>query len=521
MPNEPATPTATPPTAHAAFPSIGTLAGAELRVAAGDVAAAEFERASTRALAWVRDYLADPERYPVLSTARPGDVRAALPASPPAEPEPLDRILDDFERIVLPGITHWNHPGFFAYFSISAAGPGIIGELLAAALNVNGMLWKTSPSATELEQLSLDWLRQLLGLGDGWFGMITDTASISTMLALAAAREARPELAIRELGLAGRPDLPAMRVYCSEHAHSSIDKGAITLGLGHNNVVKVPCDDEFRMRPDALRRLIEADVLAGYLPIACVATVGTTSVTSIDPVPAILEICRAHDVWLHVDGAYGGVAGLVPEMRDYLAGVDGADSLVVNPHKWLFTPVDCSAFYTRRPEVLKRAFSIVPEYLVTAEGSSGIDAPVDYMDYGVQLGHRFRALKLWMVIRAFGATGLAERIRHHCALAREFAYRVEEEPGWALCAPVPFSLVCFRYAPEGTTEGERNALNARILSRVNDSGEAYLSHTKLGASYVLRLAVGNVRTEWRHVERAWELLREAAEAMRPDRPSAI
>jgi aromatic-L-amino-acid decarboxylase len=476
----------------------------------GDVSAAEFERASTRALAWVREYLAEPERFPVLSTARPGDVRRSLPASPPEDGEPLDRILDDFERLVLPGVTHWNHPGFFAYFSISASGPGIIGELLAAALNVNGMLWKTSPAATELEQLALDWLRRMLGLGDGWFGMITDTASISTMLALAAAREARPELEVRERGLAGRADLPAMRVYCSEHAHSSVDKGAITLGIGHRNVVHVPCDDEFRMRPDALRQLVEADVIAGHLPIACVATVGTTSTTSIDPVPAIAKICRQHGIWLHVDGAYGGVAGIVPELRHYLDGVDGADSLVVNPHKWLFTPVDCSAFYTRRPEVLKRAFSLVPEYLVTAEGSLGGDAPVDYMDYGVQLGRRFRALKLWMVIRAFGVTGLAERIRAHCALAREFAGWVEAEPGWEVAAPVPFSLVCFRYAPDEMTEPEREAANARILARVNASGDVYLSHTKLGGVYVLRLAIGNVRTERKHVERAWELLRAAA-----------
>jgi aromatic-L-amino-acid/L-tryptophan decarboxylase len=530
MPNESAASaanvTTAAPTSTAAVASsvvaspVGAPHGPELRVAAGDVAAADFERASSRALAWVRDYLAEPERFPVLSRARPGEVRAALPMSPPEEPEPLDRILDDFERVIVPGITHWNHPGFFAYFSISASGPGIIGELLASALNVNGMLWKTSPAATELEQLSLDWLRQMLGLGEGWFGMIADTASISTLLAIAAARESRPALAVRELGLAGRPELPTMRVYCSEHAHSSVDKAAITLGLGHRNVIRVPCDAEFRMRPDALRRQIEADVLLGYLPLACVATVGTTSTTSIDPVPEILEVCRAHNVWLHVDGAYGGVAGLVPEMREYLAGVDGADSLVVNPHKWLFTPVDCSAFYTRRPEALKRAFSLVPEYLVTAEGSSGSDAPVDYMDYGVQLGRRFRALKLWMVIRAFGATGLAERIRHHCALARELAYRVEEEPGWALCAPVPFSLICFRYAPEGSSEEQRNAMNAAILSRVNATGEAYLSHTKLDGSYVLRLAIGNVRTEWKHVERAWELLREAAASVMPDPANA-
>jgi len=470
----------------------------------GDLPRDEFERAARRVTEWVSDYLERSERYPVLARVRPGEVRAALPASPPRQGEPLSRILDDFESTVVPGVTHWNHPGFFAYFSISSSGPGVLGELLTAALDVNGMLWTTSPSATELEQLTLDWLRQMMGLGDGWFGMITDTASISTMLALAAAREAAG-LDVRERGMAGRPDLPAMRVYASEHAHSSVDKGAITLGLGHANVVHVETDGEFRMRPDRLHDAIRADRARGFLPLACVATVGTTSTTSVDPVPAIADVCGAEGVWLHVDSAYGGVAGMLPELRHVLDGVDRADSLVVNPHKWLFTPIDCSAFYTRRPEVLRQAFSLVPEYLVTGAG----EEVVNYMDYGVQLGRRFRALKLWMVIRAFGVEGLIARIRYHCALAREFAAWVEGEPGWEVMAPVPFSLVCFRYAPDGTTEEERNASNARILAAVNASGRVYLSHTKLGGAYTLRLAVGNLRTERKHLEQAWRLLREA------------
>jgi aromatic-L-amino-acid decarboxylase len=497
----------------------------------GDVPAAEFDRAARRALAWVERYLENPERFPVLSRVAPGEVRAALPASPPQCAEPLDAILDDFERIVVPGITHWNHPGFFAYFAISSSGPGIVGELLAAALNVNGMLWKTSPSATELEQVALDWLRQLMGLDGEWFGTITDTASISTMLALAAAREAAG-LDVRERGLAGRPDVPPLRVYCSTQSHSSVDKGAIALGLGHRNVVHVEADDAFRMRPDLLAAAVRRDRDAGCLPIAAVATVGTTSTTSVDPVRAIADVCRREGMWLHVDGAYGGVAAIVPELRDaVLDGVPLADSLVVNPHKWLFTPIDCSAFYTRRPDVLKRAFSLVPEYLRTdlGSGESGVgrprpretggdgdsplptpDSPLNYMDYGVQLGRRFRALKLWMVIRAFGADGLAARIRHHVELAREFAGWVEAEPGWTLAAPAPFSLVCFRCAPPGMSDDDADALNERILARVNASGEAYLSHTKLGGRFVLRLAIGNLRTEQRHVARAWELLRAAA-----------
>jgi aromatic-L-amino-acid/L-tryptophan decarboxylase len=472
----------------------------------GDRPTTELREQGERLLAWIAEYLDHPERVGVVSPLAPGDVRRSLPAAPPATAESLERIFADFESKILPGITHWNHPGFFAYFSISSSIPGILAELLIAALDVNAMLWKTSPAATELEQLTMDWLRQLLGLGEGWFGLINDTASISTMLALAAAREARPELAIRARGMAGRADLPALRVYCSEHAHSSVDKGALTIGLGLDNVVKIESDDAFRMRPDRLEAAIAADRAAGRLPLACVATVGTTSTASVDPVPAIAAICRREDVWLHVDGSYGGVAAVSPRFRHVLAGTELADSLVVNPHKWLFTPIDCSAFYTRRPAVLARAFSLVPEYLVTREQ----DDVVNLMDYGVQLGRRFRALKLWMVIRAFGAEGLAARLEHHCALAAGFAGRVEREADWEVAAPVSFSLVCFRFAPAGVSEAERDRRNEAILHRVNASGEAYLSHTKLNGRYVLRLAIGNIRTDERHVARAWELLREAA-----------
>ena len=473
----------------------------------GDLNPHELTRHGQRLLAWIAAYLdGGAEKYPVLSRAKPGDIRRSLPQAPPKAGESLEKILADFESKILPGITHWNHPGFFAYFSISASVPGILGELLTAALDVNAMLWKTSPAATELEELAMDWLRQMLGLEPGWFGIINDTASMSTLLALAAAREVHPELEIRQRGMAGRNDLPRLRVYCSEHTHSSIDKAAITLGIGHENVVHIPVDAKFRMRPDALVQAIAADRARGWLPIACVATVGTTSTSSIDPVPAIADICEREQVWLHVDGAYGGVAAIAPEMRHVLAGVERADSLVVNPHKWLFTPIDCSALFTKRADVLRRAFSLVPEYLVTREQ----DSVVNFMDYGTQLGHRFRALKLWMVIRAFGSDGLAERLSAHCALAREFASWVEQESDWEVAAPVPFSLVCFRYAPKDMDDTLADMLNERIMTAVNESGEVYLSHTKLNGRYVMRLAIGNVRTERRHVARAWELLRAAA-----------
>jgi len=474
----------------------------------GDIAPDEFRRHARRVLQWIGDYLERPEQFPVLPRVAPGDIASTIPAEPPTTAEPLETVLDDFERLIVPGVTHWNHPGFFAYFAISASAPGILAEMLIAALNVNAMLWKTSPSATELELRTIDWLRQLLGLGDGWFGLINDTASISTLLALAAAREAKPELQIRERGMAGRLDLPRLRVYTSAHAHSSVDKAAITLGFGHENVVHINTDDAFRMRVDALESAVRADRAQGFLPLATVATVGTTSTTSIDPIPAIAALCAREGMWLHVDGSYGGVAAVVPEMRQVLDGVELADSLVVNPHKWLFTPIDLSAMFTRRPDVLKRAFSLVPEYLVTREHSD----VVNLMDYGVQLGRRFRALKLWMVIRAFGADGLAARLRQQMAMAREFASWVDAEPEWECVAPVPFSLVCFRYAPNGTSEAERELLNAAILERVNASGTAYLSHTKLNGRYVLRLAIGNMRTEPRHVSAAWQLLREAAAA---------
>lgn len=482
----------------------------DVRVRAlGDLPTSELRAQGEKLLAWIAEYLEHPERFPVVSPVRPGDIRASLPDTPPESGESLERIIADFESKIIPGITHWNHPGFFAYFSISSSVPGILAELLIAALDVNAMLWKTSPAATELEQVAMDWLRQLLGLGEGWFGIINDTASISTMLALAAAREAKPELAIRSRGMAGRADLPALRIYCSEQAHSSVDKGALTIGIGLDNVVKVPTDAEFRMRPDALAEAVAKDRAAGMLPLACVATVGTTSTTSIDPVPDIAEICGIEEMWLHVDGSYGGVAAVSPEHRHVLRGVERADSLVVNPHKWLFTPVDCSAFYTKQPDVLKRAFSLVPEYLVTREQGE----VVNLMDYGVQLGRRFRALKLWMVIRAFGAQGLAARIERHCEMARTFESWVAADPDWELSAPVPFSLVCFRYAPRGMSEPERDKANAEILQRVNESGEVYLSHTRLNGEFVIRLAIGNIRTEDRHVRRAWELLQAATTAV--------
>ena len=463
----------------------------------------EFRKHGKEIIDWIADYLKNTEKYPVLSQIKPGEIKNQIPISAPATSESMESILADFNRIILPGITHWNHPGFFAYFANSASAPGILGEILATALNVNGMLWRTSPSATELEEVVTDWLRQMLGLPSGFQGVIIDTASVSTLVALTAAREAIHKR-VREEGLSGRTNLPRLRLYCSDHTHSSIEKAAIILGVGQGGVRKIPSDIEFRMKPDQLTAAIAEDKKIGWLPFAVVATVGTTSTTSIDPVPAIADICQKEKLWLHVDGAYGGMAAIIPEMRSVLDGCDRADSLVTNPHKWLFTPMDCSVLFTRHVDTLKQAFSLVPEYLKTTD-----DKVNNYMDWGVQLGRRFRALKLWFVIRSFGVEGIVGILREQCRLAREFASWVDAESNFERLAPVPFSVVCFRYHPKGISdEGKLEYMNVQIIDRINTTGEAFLSHTKLNGRYTIRLAIGNIATAEKHVARVWELVKQ-------------
>ena len=463
-----------------------------------------FRQHAHRVADWIADYLENPGRFPVLSRVAPGDIRAALPAAAPEHGESFDAIFDDFERVLLPGITHWNHPGFFAYFSITGSEPGVLAEFLSAALNVQAMLWRTSPAATELEDVATSWLRRLLGLPDAFEGVIYDTASISTLHALAGAREVAVDN-VRGAGLSGRPDVPRLRVYCSEQAHSSVDKAVILLGLGHDGLRRIAADAEYRMRPDALAAAIAEDRRAGFRPIAAVATVGTTSSTSVDPVDAIADVCARERLWLHVDAAYAGVAAMVPGYEWILRGAGRADSIVVNPHKWLFTPFDCSVFLCRRLDVIRQAFSLTPEYLATREGAAGVR---NLMDTGVQLGRRFRALKLWMVLRHFGAEGLRSRLTEHIRLARLFASWVERSDGFEVVAPVPFSVVCFRLRSGGDAEHQR------VLDTVNASGEIFLSHTKLDGRFVLRLAVGNLHTTEAHVRRAWELLELAAAEVR-------
>jgi aromatic-L-amino-acid decarboxylase len=461
----------------------------------------DFRPQAHRLADWIADYLDNPERFPVLSRVQPGDIRRALPGDAPERGEDFDAIFADFERIILPGVTHWNHPGFFAYFAISSSAPGVLAEFLSAALNQQAMLWRTSPAATELEEVALQWLQRLIGLPDAFEGVIYDTASVSTLHALAAAREAAVP-GVRAAGLAGRPDITGVRVYCGEHAHTSVDKAVILLGLGHDAVERIAADAEFRMRPERLAAAIARDRAAGFLPIAVVATVGSTSTTSVDPVDEIAAICAREHVWLHVDAAYAGVAAMVPGYEWILRGTGQADSLVLNPHKWLFTPFDLSVLYCRRMDVVRQAFALTPEYLKTSEGDAGVR---NLMDTGIQLGRRFRALKLWMIMRHFGADGLRAHLAEHMRLARLFAGWVDASDRFERVAPVPFSVVCFRLRGRASDEAHQ-----RVLDTINASGDVFLSHTKLDGRFVLRLAIGNIKTTERHVARAWELLNSAA-----------
>jgi aromatic-L-amino-acid decarboxylase len=431
-----------------------------------------FRDDGAAAVEWVARYLERVPDLPVLARVEPGEIRSRLPASPPDEGEPFEAVLRDLDEVLLPGCTHWQHPRFFAYFAVTGSEPGILAELLAAALNQVAFLWRTAPASTELEGLVLDWVAQLIGLPEGWHGHIEDTASTSTLAALVAARH-----------VTGRE-----AVVCSEHAHSSVEKAARMLGM---ELRKVPVDAGFRMRAEALEL---GDVAA------VVATVGTTSTTSVDPVRAIGEACRAAGAWLHVDAAYAGGAMVCPELRWAFDGVELADSLVVNAHKWMFTPMDCSLLWTSRPADFRSAFSLVPEYLRTPDSEDALSLS----EYGPALGRRFRSLKLWAVLRCYGRAGLQERIRRAVALAELFEGWVRDEPGWELCAARPFSVVCFRReAPDDENE--------RLVDRVNASGEAYLSHTRLHGRFVLRLAVGHERTTEEDVRRAWDSIRREAE----------
>ena len=466
-----------------------------------------FRRHGHELVDWIADYLEHSDRYPVLARVKPGEIAAALPTHAPEDPEPFDAIWADVERILVPGLTHWNHPRFFAYFAISASPPGVLADFLSAAFNQQAMLWRTSPAATELEYVALGWLRRLIGLPDEFEGVIYDTASIATLHALAAARQAAvPD--VRPEGLAAR----RLSVYCSEQAHSSVDKAVITLGLGVNAIRKIAVDDDFRMRAELLEAAIRDDRAAGILPMAVVATVGTTATTSIDPVPEIAAICARERIWLHVDAAYGGAAAMLPSHAHILDGAAQAESFVVNPHKWLLTPFDLSAFYCRRMDLVRATFSLTPDYLRTPEPEAQ-----NLMDTGIQLGRRFRALKLWMVLRSYGARGIREHLERHLHLARQFAAWVDSHADFERVAPVPFSVICFRWKPAGRTlsDAHLDAANERLVDAINRTGEVFVSHTRLRGRMAIRMAIGHMRTQEADVRRAWDLLTDHAKSILP------
>jgi aromatic-L-amino-acid/L-tryptophan decarboxylase len=452
---------------------------------------------------WIVNYFTNLDNYPVISDCKPGEIKKQISSHVPEMPESMESILTDFAEIIPQGTTLWNHPGFMAYFANSSTGPGIISEALIATLNQNAMLWKTSPVATELEEVMITWLTQLLNLPPIFKGVITDTASVSSLVAIATARERLSGLSIRQKGLSGRSEVPRLRLYTSEQSHSSIEKAAIILGVGQEGVCKIRTDESYAMDVIALQQTIDEDRKSGWLPFCVVATLGTTSTTAVDPVNEISRICQKENLWLHADAAYGGAIGAVPELRHILAGWEKADSIVVNPHKWLFVPMDCSVLFVQDPKSLQQAFSLIPEYLQTE------DTGTNYMDWGIQLGRRFRALKLWMTIRYFGANGIASLIREHVQMAQQFATWVQEQDDFEIMAPHPFSVVCFRAHPNDIDDGqELDDLNMRLLDKVNVTGKFFLSSTRVNNALIIRVAIGNIHTSQKHIDQICLLLQD-------------
>lgn len=455
----------------------------------------EFRAQAHRFVDWMADFYENIESYPVRSQVQPREIFDQLPDAAPIEGEPMDAIFADFQQLILPGITHWQSPGFHAYFPGNSSFPSVLAEMLTATLGAQCMIWETSPAAAELEEKTLHWLRDMLGLPTHLEGVIQDTASTATLCAILSAREKATGYRINQSGF--DQQLP-LRVYCSNQTHSSIEKAVKIAGIGSENLVSLPVDAAFALQPAALRAAIEADLAAGMRPLCVVATLGTTSSTAVDPLSAIAVICREYDLWLHVDAAYVGTALVLPEFRDMIEGVGQADSFVMNPHKWMMVNFDCTAYFVKEKEYLIRTFEILPEYLKTGkEGQVN-----NYRDWGIALGRRFRALKLWFVLRSYGVAGIQAKVRNDLAITRWFADQVEAHPDFERMAPVRFNLVCFRYAPAGTADPD--TLNQHLLQQLNDSGKLYLTHTRLNGAYVIRLVAGQTHVELRHVQAAWQ-----------------
>ena len=466
----------------------------------------EFRRYGHEIVEWIARYFENVEQYPVKSRVRPGEIKNALPELPPSGSESFDLFMKDFDEVIMPGITHWQSPNFFAYFPANSSPPSVLAEMLTAALGAQCMLWETSPAAAELEERMMEWLRSMTGIPPEFEGVIQDSASSATLAALITAREKVTRFRSNREGLS---DAGRLRIYVSTQTHSSVEKGAGIAGFGRDNLVKVAVRSDFSMDPGALEMAIQKDIAQGYVPCCAVATLGTTGTTAIDPLREIGVICRKHGIWLHVDAALGGTALLLPEMRWMADGIEYVASLVFNPHKWMFTNFDCSAYFVRDAASLIRSFEILPEYLKTrTRGEVN-----DYRDWGIPLGRRFRALKLWAVIRSYGVEGLQSAIRGHIRLAKMLAGLIEADRNFGLMAPVPLNTVCFRYCPAGMSDKDANTLNEKINHALNDTGKIYLTHTKVEGRYVLRMVTAQTGVAERHILQAWDLIRETASAL--------
>jgi len=468
----------------------------------------EFRARAHQFVDWMADYMENIEQLPVKAPTRPGEILAQLPAAAPNDPEPMDQIFADFQDIIMPGMTHWQHPGFMAYFPANASPPSILAEMLTAAVAAQSMSWQTSPAATELEERVMDWLRDMIGLPAHFHGVIQDTASTSMLVAFLVARERVNDFKTNHVGLSG-----AGRhcCYAAAEVHSSTDKGVRMAGLGSDNLRKIAVDENFALIPAELEKAIVADLAAGHIPTCVVATLGSTSLSSIDPLAAIGAICRKYNIWLHVDAAWAGSALVLPEFRWMIDGIEYVDSFVFNPHKWLLTQFDCSAFFVRDKAALIRTFEILPEYLKTREG----DQVNNYRDWGPQLGRRFRALKLWFVIRSYGVAGLKDHIRRHIDMTQDLARQVAQEDDFELMAPNPLALFCFRYHPAGCPEDQLEAINEQLLEAINDSGALYLTQTRINGAYAIRLVSGAEATQPRHLAEAWALIKRLARGITP------
>lgn len=470
-----------------------------------------FRKEAHKLVDWIADYYNEIEKYPVKSTSKPGSVFNQIPSAPPQTPEEITMVFDDFKKIILPGITHWQHPSFFAYFPSNSSFPSLLAEMITAALGAQCMKWETSPAATELEEAMMNWLKNMIGLPQYFEGVIQDSASSSTLCAILSARERNSHFDINDKGMFGKKTL---RVYCSHEAHSSVEKAVKVAGIGKENLVKIRLDQDFRMDPEDLENAILSDIKKGMVPVCVIAALGTTGSTAVDPLDQIGSICQKYQIWLHVDAAFSGSALLLPEYRWMLRGIENTDSFVFNPHKWMFTNFDCSAYFVKDSEALINTFKLVPEYLKTQIP----DHVNDYSNWGVQLGRRFRALKLWFVIRSFGVEGLQQKLRKHIALAAELKKHIEAHQDFEILAPVLFNLICFRFHPIGIDDQEvLNNLNEKLLLLINGTGELYISHTKLNGKYSLRIVTGQTNVESLHIENAWKMIQKQASLIYPEK----